>query len=64
MIQKLIEMTSNNEDDWALVKYLNVFHHNRIQKQLQHFFLNTLQKYHQFPVLGASDMSGHFHQKR
>ena len=31
--------TSNNKDDWNPVKYLNVLHHNRTQKQLQYFFL-------------------------
>ena len=30
--------TSNSQHDWMLVKYLNIFHHNRTQKQLRHFF--------------------------
>ena len=29
---------SNDKQDWDLVKYLNVFHQNRTQKQLQSFF--------------------------
>ena len=28
--------TSNNEHDWALVKDLNVLHHDRNKKQLRH----------------------------
>ena len=55
--------TSNNELDWASVKYLNVLHHNRTQKQLQHISLSILQKYYQIHILGTLDMSGHFHQK-
>ena len=31
--------TSNNKHDWNPVKYLNVLHHNRTQKQLLYFFL-------------------------
>ena len=57
-------LTSNNKHDWALIKYLNVFHHNRKQKQLQHFFLNILQKYYQFPILDTLDMSVQFYQKQ
>ena len=34
--------TSNNKHDGTPAKYLNVLHHNKTQKQLQHFFLNTL----------------------
>ena len=41
-------LTSSNKHDWRFIKYLNVLHYNRTQKQLQHFFLNTLQKYYQF----------------
>ena len=37
--------TSNDEHDWTPVKYLNVLYHNRIQKQLRHFFLKIFQKY-------------------
>ena len=36
--------TSNNKYDWTPIKYLNVLHHNRTQKQLQYFILNILQK--------------------
>ena len=50
--------------DWTPVKYLNVLHHNITQKQLQHFFLNIMQKHYQLPILGTLDMSGHFHQKQ
>ena len=41
--------TSNNKHDWTLMKYLNILHHNRTQKQLlkrKIFFLNILQKYY------------------
>ena len=38
--------TSNNKYDWTSIKYLNVLHHNRTQKQLQYFILNILQKYY------------------
>ena len=38
--------TSNNKHDWTPIKYLNVLHHNRTQKQ--YFFLNTSQKYYYF----------------
>ena len=54
--------TSKNEHDWTLLKYLNFLHHNRIKKQLRHFFLKILQKHYQFPILETLDMSGHFHQ--
>ena len=30
---------SNKKYEWKAVKYLNVLHHNRTQKQLQYFFL-------------------------
>ena len=49
--------------DWTPIKYLNVLHHNRMQKWLQHFFLNKLQKYYKLPILGTLDITGHFHQK-
>ena len=29
------QVTSKNEHDWTPVKYLNVLHHNRTQKQLR-----------------------------
>ena len=35
------------------VKYLNLLHHNRTQKQLRHFFRNMLKKYYQLPILGT-----------
>ena len=38
--------TSNNKYDWTPIKYLNVLHHNRTQKQFQYFILNILQKYY------------------
>ena len=60
--KKILEKTCNNEHDWNLITYLNVLHHNRTQKQLQHFF-NILQKYCQIPILDTLSMSGHFHQK-
>ena len=50
-------VTSNNEHVWTTAKYLNVLHHNRTQKQLRHFFLNILQKYYQFPVLGTLNIA-------
>ena len=59
-----ISKTSNNEQGWTPVTYLNVLHRNVIPKQLQHFFLNGLQKYYQLPILGTFDMSGYFHPKR
>ena len=31
------QWTYNNKYDWTLKKYLNVLHHNRMQKQLQYF---------------------------
>ena len=31
-----VEKTSNNKQDWTPIKYLNVLHHNRTQKQLWH----------------------------
>ena len=55
---------SNNKHDWTPVTYLNDLHYNRKQKQLQHFFLNILQKYYQIPILGTLDMPRHFHQKQ
>ena len=60
----LCKETSNNKPDWTPVKYLIVLHHNRTQKQLQHSFLNMLQKYYQLPILGTLDISGHLHQKQ
>ena len=33
------QKTSNRKHDWTPIKYLNVLHHNRTQKQLQFFFL-------------------------
>ena len=54
---------SNNKHDWTHVKHLDVLHHNRTQKQLQHSFPKVLLKYYQLPILGTLDMSGHFHQK-
>ena len=36
--------TSNNEHDWALVKYMNVLYHNRPQNHLLHFFLKYFLK--------------------
>ena len=38
----LCKETRNNKHDWTPIKYLNVFHHNRKQKQLQFSFLNIL----------------------
>ena len=35
----LCKETSNNKHDRITVKYLNVLHHNRTQKQLRHSFL-------------------------
>ena len=35
------EITTNN-NNWTPIKYLDVLHHNRTQKQLQYFFLNIL----------------------
>ena len=60
----ILKGVSNNQHDWTLVKYLNVLHHNKTQKQLRLFFLNILQKYYQLPILGTLDMSGHFHKKQ
>ena len=45
-----LAITSNKEHDWTPVKYLNVLHHSRTQNPLQHFFLNTLQKYYQLLI--------------
>ena len=50
---KLLCKTSNNKYDWTPIKYLNVLHHNRTQKQLRQYFLNILQKYYQLPILGT-----------
>ena len=50
----------SNKHDWNPVKYLNVLHHNRTQKQLQYFFLN-IGKLTSF--FGNLDISGYFHQK-
>ena len=57
----ILTLTSKKEHDWTPIKYLNVLHHNKTQKQLQQFFLNILQKYYQLFVLGILDMSDHFH---
>ena len=60
--------TSINEHDWTplkyldVIKYLDVLHHNRTQKQLRHFFLKILQEYYELPILGTLDMSDHFYQ--
>ena len=35
-----LRKTTNNEHDWTPIKYLNVLHHNKTQKQLGHFFLH------------------------
>ena len=59
-----ISKTSNNEQDWTPITHLNILHRNGIPKQLQHFFLNGLQKYYQLSILGTFDMSGYFHHKR
>ena len=48
---------------YTLVKYLNILHHHRTQKQLQQFFLSILQKHHHLHISGILAMSGHFHQK-
>ena len=45
---------SNNKHDWTTIKYLNVLRLYRTQKQLQHFFLNILQKYYQLLILDTS----------
>ena len=45
-------------------RYLNVFHYNRTQRQLQYLFLKILQKYYYLPILGTLDMPGIFHLKR
>ena len=60
----LCKKTSNIEHGWTPVKHVNVFHHNRTQKQLRHVFLNIVQIYYQLPIFGTLDMSGHFPQKR
>ena len=44
------------------VKYLNVLHHNRTQKQLGCVFLNILHKYYQLPIL--VNLYDNLHQKR
>ena len=54
------ETSIYNQHGWALIKYLNVLHLNRTQKQLLH----SLQKYYQLPILGTLEISGHFHQKQ
>ena len=46
---------------WAPVKYMNVLHLNRTQKQLRDFFLNKLQKYCPLSS-GTLDISGQFHK--
>ena len=53
--------TSNKKHDWTPVKYVNILHLNRTQKQLRHFLLDKLPKYYQLP-LNTLDMSGHFHK--
>ena len=63
VIQLLHGITSNNKHDWTPIKYLNILHHNRTQKQFQYFFLNILHKYYQLPVLRTVDMFCHFYQK-
>ena len=55
--------TSNNKHDGPC-KISECFASQRTQKQLQHSFLNILQKYYQFPILGTLGISGHFHQKQ
>ena len=37
-MDKIRKKTSKSEHDWTPVKYLNVLHHNRTQKQSQQFF--------------------------
>ena len=37
------------------IKYLNVLHHNKTQKQLRHFFLKILQKYYQLSIVSTSE---------
>ena len=59
---KLQQVTTNMSG--SLQKCLNIFNHNRTQKQLQYLFLNILQKYYQLLILCALYiMSGLFHQK-
>ena len=62
-LYKILQMKSKNKHDWIPIRYLNILHHNRIQKQLLHFFLNMLQKYHQLSILGTLDLHDNFHQK-
>ena len=56
----MLKITSNNKYDWTPMMHLNVWHHNRTQKQFPQFFLNILQKYYQLPIVGTLDMYGHF----
>ena len=62
LIQRNFYFSDNKKHNWAPVKYLNILHHSRTKKQLQHFLI-ILQKCYQLPILGTLDMSGHFHQK-
>ena len=52
--------TSNKKHDWTIEIYLNTLHHYRTKKN---FFLITLQKYYQLPILSTLDSPGHLHQK-
>ena len=63
-VMMIVIITSNNKHDWTPLKYLNVYYHNRTQKQLWHLFDRILQKYYQLPILGTLDISGHSHWKR
>ena len=37
LMKIIIEKESNNKHDWTLIKYLNVFNHNRTQRSCNNF---------------------------
>ena len=59
----ILQETSYNKHDCTLIKYLNILHQNRTQKQLQYVFLKILQKCFEIPIFVTLDMCSHFHQK-
>ena len=53
---------ASNKHNKSPIKYLNVLHQNRTQKQLLNYFLIVLQNYCKLPILGPLGMSGNFYQ--
>ena len=44
---EVFQITRNDEHESTSIKYLNVLHRNRTQRQLKRFFLKILQKHYQ-----------------